>query len=153
MLGRIVKRNCLIEMRSACPDISRTQQGNAHDAVRYQERSGRSLPLGERQELPRKLAHHVAVERYVVRQPDTVEDREQKQRVLRSLSERFSLFDQKSCPLRSGFFDIRRDSFRRRTVRDQVPRGPKLAPSRVWAHSIYSLIISILPFSYIRLMS
>ena len=93
MLGRSVKCNCLIEMRSACPDISRTQQGNAHDAVCYQERSGRSLLLGERQELPRKLAHHVAVERYVVRQPDTVEDREQQQRVLRSLSERFSLFD------------------------------------------------------------
>jgi hypothetical protein len=31
------------------------------------------------------------VERYVVRQPDTVEDREQQQRVLRSLSERFKL--------------------------------------------------------------
>ena len=44
------------------------------------------LLLGERQELPRKLAHHFAVERYVVRQPDTVEDREQQQRVLRSPS-------------------------------------------------------------------
>ena len=30
--------------------------------------------LGERQELLRKLAHHVAVERYVVRQPETMND-------------------------------------------------------------------------------
>jgi hypothetical protein len=53
MLGRIVKRDCLIEVRSAFPDVSRTQQGNAHDAVCYEARSCRSLLLGERQELPR----------------------------------------------------------------------------------------------------
>ena len=32
----------------------------------YQERSCRSLLLGERQELCRKLAHHVAIERHNV---------------------------------------------------------------------------------------
>ena len=59
-----------------------------------------SLLLGERQELRRKLAHHVAVERHEVRDPEAVEDREQQQRVFGRLSERFSLFDQQTCPLR-----------------------------------------------------
>ena len=65
------------------------------------ERSCRSLLLGERQELRRKLAHNVAVERHDVRDPEAVEDREQQQRVFGRLSERFSLFDQQTCPLRS----------------------------------------------------
>jgi hypothetical protein len=34
------------------------------------------LFLGERQELRRKLVHHVAVERHIVRDPEAVEDRE-----------------------------------------------------------------------------
>ena len=65
------------------------------------ERDGRSLLLGERQELRRKLAHHVAVERHGVRDPEAVEDREQQQRVFGRLSERFSLLDQQTCPLHS----------------------------------------------------
>ena len=59
------------------------------------------LLLGKRQELRRKLAQHVAVECDKVRDPDAVEDREQQQRVFERLSERFSLFDQQTCPLRS----------------------------------------------------
>ena len=43
----------------------------------------------------------VAVERHEVRDPEAVEDREQQQRVFGRLSERFSLFDQQTCPLRS----------------------------------------------------
>ena len=43
----------------------------------------------------------VAVERHKVRDPEAVEDREQQQRVFGRLSERFSLFDQQTCPLRS----------------------------------------------------
>ena len=64
--------------------------------------SGAVVPLflGERQELRRKLAHHVAVERHIARDPEAVEDREQKQRVIGRLPERFSLFDQQTCPLR-----------------------------------------------------
>ena len=107
MLGRIVKRDRLIEMRSAFRDVSRTQQGHAHEAMPDHERNGRPLLLGERQELRRKLAHHVAVERHKVRDPEAVEDREQQQRVFGRLSERFSLFDQQTCPLH-GRFGFRR---------------------------------------------
>ena len=73
----------------------------AHEAMPDHERHCRPLLLGERQELRRKLAHHVAIERHVVRDPEAVEDREQQQRVFGRLSERFSLFDQQTCPLRS----------------------------------------------------
>ena len=38
---------------------------------------GCALLLGERQELRRKLAHHVAVECHIARDPDPVEDGEQ----------------------------------------------------------------------------
>ena len=77
------------------------QQGNAHEAMPDHERDCCPLLLGERQELRRKLAHHVAVEGHVVRDPEAVEDREQQQRVFGRLSERFGLFDQQTCPLRS----------------------------------------------------
>ena len=61
----------------------------------------RPLLLGERQELRRKLAHHVAVEGRKVRDPEAVEDREQQQRIFGRLSQRLGLFDQQTCPLRS----------------------------------------------------
>ena len=101
MLGRIVKRERLIEVRSSFRDVSRTQQGNTHEAMPDHERDRRPLLLGERQELRRKLAHSVAVERHIVRDPEAVENREQQQRVFGRLSERFSLFDQQTCSLRS----------------------------------------------------
>ena len=59
-----------------------------------------SLFLGKRQELRGMLAHHVAVERRNVRDPETVESRKQQQRILGRLAECFSLFDQQTCPLR-----------------------------------------------------
>ena len=59
----------------------------------------------------------VAVERHVVRDPEAVEDREQQQRVFGRLSERFSLFDQQTCPLRS------RLGFRRGIPFDMDERG------------------------------
>ena len=86
MLGGIVKRDRLIEMRPAFRDVPRTQQGNTHEAMPDHERDRRSLLLGKRQELRRKLAHHVAVERHVVRDPEAVEDREQQQRIFGRLS-------------------------------------------------------------------
>ena len=61
----------------------------------------RPLLLSKCQKLRRKIAHHVAVERYIVRGPKAVEDREQQQRVFRRLAERLSLFDQQTCPLHS----------------------------------------------------
>ena len=60
-----------------------------------------ALLLRERQELRRKLAHSVAIERRKFATQNAVEDREQKQRVFGRLSERFGLFDQQTCPLRS----------------------------------------------------
>ena len=63
MLGRIIKRDRVIEMRPSFCDVSRGQQGSAHDAMPDHERDGCSLFLGERQELRRKLAQHVAIER------------------------------------------------------------------------------------------
>ena len=53
-----------------------------------------------------RFAQHVAVERHIVRHPEAVEDREQQQRIFRRLSERLSLFDQKTRPLncRLGFW-------------------------------------------------
>ena len=77
MLGRIVERERLIEMRSAVRDVSREQQGSPHEAMPNHERDGRPLLLGERQELRRKVARHVAVERHKVRDPEAVEDRKQ----------------------------------------------------------------------------
>ena len=53
----------------------------------------------------------------IVRDPEAVEDREQQQRVFGWLSERFSLFDQQTCPLRS------RLGFRRSIPFDMIERG------------------------------
>jgi hypothetical protein len=63
------------------------------------------LLLGERQELRRKLAHHIAIECHKVRDAKAVEGREQQQRIFGRLSESFSSFDQQTCPLlsRLGF--------------------------------------------------
>ena len=144
MLGRIVKRDRSIEMRSALRDVSRVQQGNAHESMPNHERDCRCLLLGERQELRRKLAHRFAVERHEVRDPEAVEDREQQQWVFGRLSERFSLFDQQTCPLRSrlGFrrgiafdmhewgyerdlkLDLLRDAARAWRARSRSGRGP-----------------------------
>ena len=65
------------------------------------ERDGRPLLLRERQELRRKVAHSVAIECHIACDPKAVEDRKQKQWVFGRLSERFSLFDQQTCMLRS----------------------------------------------------
>ena len=61
-----------------------------------QKRGCRTLLLGERQELRRKLAHNIAVECDVARDPEAVENREQQQRVIGRLSKRFGLFDQQT---------------------------------------------------------
>ena len=81
------------------------------------QRGRRSLLLGERQELRRKLAHHVAIECHKVRGPEAVEDREQQQRVFGRFPESFGLFDQQTCPLRS------RLGFRRSIPFDMDERG------------------------------
>ena len=117
MLGRIVKRDRLIEMRSAFRDVPRTQQGNAHEAMPDHERNRGSLFLGKRQELGRKSRHHIAIECHEVCDPEAVEDGEQQQRIFGWLSERFSLFDQQACPLCCRF------GFRRSKSFDMDERG------------------------------
>src|SRR6516165_5754654 len=63
------------------------------------ERDGRPLLHGQSEELRRELTDHVAVERYKIRDPTAVQDREQYQRIFGRLSECFSLFDQQTCSL------------------------------------------------------
>src|SRR6266516_3104232 len=117
MLGRIVERNRAIQMRSPVYDVSCMQQGQAHEAMSHHEWPRRFLLICEGQELDSKLTHHVAVERYKVRDPKAVKNREQQQWIFRRLSERFSLFDQQSCPLNS------RPGFRRRVAADMEEWG------------------------------
>jgi hypothetical protein len=94
MLGGIVERNRLIVVSSSFQDVSRTQQGSAQHAMPYHKRDCRSLLLGQRQELRRKITQSVTVERHVVCSKETVQDREQQQRIFGRLAERFGLFDQ-----------------------------------------------------------
>ena len=100
--------------------------------MREHERDCRPLLLGERQELRRKLAHHVAIERYEGDDPATEEDRKQQQRIIRWLSERLSLFDQQACPLcsRLGFrrpipfepeYRVEKGQLEARSLRDAAP--------------------------------
>ena len=88
-------------MRSPLREVSSEQEGSAHEAMPDHEWDCRPFFLGEGQELPRELAQHVAVERHIVCDPKAVEHREQQRRVFRRLSERFSLFDEQTCALRS----------------------------------------------------
>ena len=58
------------------------------------ERSRCSLFRRHSQELPRETTADVSIERDKVRDPKTVEDRKQQQRIFWRLSEHFRLFDQ-----------------------------------------------------------
>ena len=61
---------------SAFNEVSRTQSRIAHDAMPdHEAESVALLPLGQRQELRRKLAHRVAIECNNVCDPEAVEDR------------------------------------------------------------------------------
>ena len=76
MLDTVVKRDRLIQIPPSFRDVSRQQQGTAHDAMPNHERSGRTLFFGKRQDLSRQLARRVAVERHKVRGQQAIEDRE-----------------------------------------------------------------------------
>ena len=97
------------------------------------------LLLCKCQELRGELAHHVAIECNVVRDPEAVEDREQQQRVFGRFSKRFGLFDQQTCPLNSrlGFrrgisFDVNERGYERDLKLDlfATQRGTWRARSR-----------------------
>ena len=101
MLGGIIKRERLIVVRSALRDVPRDSNELPMRRCPIINGTVALCFLGERQELRRKLAQSVAIERQKVRDPEAVQDREQQQRVLGRLSERFSLFDQQTRPLHS----------------------------------------------------
>jgi hypothetical protein len=63
MLSWIVDLNRPIEMRSPLLNIAPTVQRKTHGAMRDNNRNYRSVPLSKGQELRRKLARSVAVER------------------------------------------------------------------------------------------
>src|SRR5947199_10337620 len=88
--------------------------------MRHHEWPRRPLLICESQEMESKLTHHVAVERYKIRDPKTVKNREQQHWIFGRLSERFSLFDQQSCPLNS------RPGFGRRVAADMYECNLKL---------------------------
>src|SRR5262249_19039937 len=117
MLGGIIERDSAIEMRSPVYDIPCMYQGQAHETMRHHEWPRRPLLICESQELDSKLTHHVAVERYEIRDPKAVKNREQQHWIFRRLSDRFSLLDQQSCPLNS------RPGFRRRVASDMEQWG------------------------------
>ena len=63
------------------------------------KRTARLLFLGEGKELCRQRSHGVAIECHIVRSPQAVENREQKQRVFGRLTQRFRSFNVKTCLL------------------------------------------------------
>src|SRR5262252_3456973 len=117
MLDRIVERECAIKMHSPACDVPCMQQGQAHEAMPDHERPLRPLLICGGQELDSKLTHHVGVERYNVRGPRAVKNREQQQRIFGRLPERFGLLDQQTCPLDSS------PGFRRRVAADMEEWG------------------------------
>src|SRR5260221_579966 len=141
MLLGVVERECVVELDSRFLDVSCEQEGIPHDAMTDHDRNGRLLLLCESQELRRKLAVHVPVERHEARDPDTVEYREQQQRVFDWLSERVGLFDQQVRPLRGrpGFwrsiaFDMYEGGYKRDLQLDLfVTQRGRGAQARVYA--------------------
>ena len=74
MLHRFVERNRLIVVGSANRNVPCVRQGSGHEPMPNRERACRLLLCGQRQELRRKIAHGVAVERNKVRGPDAVQN-------------------------------------------------------------------------------
>src|SRR6266849_5252118 len=75
------------------------------------ERDGRPLLLRERQELRGELAHNVAVEPYIVGDPETIEDREQHQWVFGRFSERLRSLYVQACLIERSLSRRRRMAF------------------------------------------
>jgi hypothetical protein len=75
------------------------------------------LFLSKRQELGGQIATYIAIERHGVHDPESVENREQQQRVFGRLAERFGLFDQQTRLLHGCF------GFRRSISFDVTERG------------------------------
>ncbi len=100
MCGWIIKGDRAIKVSSALRDLSGRQQGKTHHAMSDHERDCRPLLFGKRHETRCKFAHHIAVESDIARSPRPVEDREHRQRVLGSFTQRFSVLDEHTRLLR-----------------------------------------------------
>src|SRR5262249_56710087 len=72
---------------------------------------------GNGKQVDGRHTHTVGVERYNVRGPRAVKNREQQQRIFGRLPERFGLLDQQTCPLDSS------PGFRRRVAADMEEWG------------------------------
>ena len=77
MFAGIVKRQRPIILCSTPSNIARDQQRSTQETMPYHERRGRLLLLGKSQELRSEISTDIAVERHVIGDPETVEDREQ----------------------------------------------------------------------------
>src|ERR1700745_709403 len=94
MLGGFVDRDRLIVM---CPTFRkgpRTHQRRTHKTMPKHERNHCSPLLGKRQALCRKVEESVAVEPYIVRDPETIEKGKQQHRMFGGLSELLRLLDE-----------------------------------------------------------
>ena len=74
MLGGIVKLNRPVEMSSRISELTRIQQGRAHQPVPGHNWPCSTLPLSAVEELLRKCEHDVTVEGDIVHDPVPVED-------------------------------------------------------------------------------
>ena len=72
MFGGVIESDGVIEMGSAFREFSFKRQGNAHDAMRYEQWRCCPLLLGEREELCRKIAHGPPVRRDIVLRKKTI---------------------------------------------------------------------------------
>ncbi len=75
------------------------------------ERNWRLLLLGQRQELRREVAHHIAVERHLVRDPEAVKHREQQLRIFGWFSKGFRSLDQRLSHIERRSRLVRREPF------------------------------------------
>src|SRR3954470_16934992 len=87
-----------------------------------------SLLISKREELRRVITNYIAIERYIICDPQTIEDGAQHQLIFGRLSYRFSLVDQQARLLQShlGFdggvpFDMDQRSYERDLKIDLVP--------------------------------
>jgi hypothetical protein len=103
MLGSIVKRYPLIEVRSSFRDLSSKQQATAQKIMPQHPRKRGPLFLSKLQDLGAEITSNIAIESRKVQDAEAIEDREQQQRIFGRLSKRISLFEQQTRLLRRRF--------------------------------------------------
>lgn len=74
MLGRIVKRDRLVEVRPAWPDFAAAQRGATDETMSDHDRNGLAQLARRREELRRKIRGRLLIERHVVYGPKAVQN-------------------------------------------------------------------------------